>query len=263
MSDIFLIAENKALQRKMATESGFAFLRQTAPGNVGRRFVVTGYFLRQPPVEDKAVAFGMSTPMGVRSIRLGMSYGEALNRKPGRQKQAVERSTACFLLNGTANSNPAFILFELGNTNAGSFKGGHNVVLAGVDDAGGDEHPAGFEELRDIRAEADDDIRNNVGADDVKRAVDLVGQISDKGGETVLHAVERSIFQRDFGGQLVNVHPDGQPCTEQKGSDGEDTAAAADVEHGVTGADGILKQLQTETGAGVGTGAEGHAGVEH
>ena len=44
MSDIFLIAENKALQRKMATESGFAFLRQTAPGNVGRRLVVTGFF---------------------------------------------------------------------------------------------------------------------------------------------------------------------------------------------------------------------------
>lgn len=53
-------------------------------------------------------------------------------------------------------------------------EGSKNVLLAGVDDAGGDKNGARLHELPDILTEADNHIRNDVSHDDIKPALYLL-----------------------------------------------------------------------------------------
>ena len=60
----------------------------------------------------------------------------------------------------------------------------------------------------------------------------------------------------------VDVHRGGGAGTQAQSSDGEDAAAAAQVQHGPAGEGVLLHPLQAELGGRVGAGAEGEAGVE-
>ena len=56
----------------------------------------------------------------------------------------------------------------------------------------------------------------------------------------VFHPIEDGVFPGDFGGQLVDVYPVGVGRAQQHAADGEDTAAAANVEHSAAGCDRLL-----------------------
>ena len=110
-------------------------------------------------------------------------------------------------------------------------EGGKDLLLAGVNDTGGDKYGAWLHKLPDILAEADDDIRHDVGHDDIKLALYLLCQISLQnckagGGK----AVYPPILHRSFDRERIDIHTGCAFGAQQKGAQGEDAAAAADIE---------------------------------
>ena len=74
-------------------------------------------------------------------------------------------------------------------------------------------------------------------------------------------AVEGGVFIGHVHRLGVDVHGHGPAGPQAQGGDGQDAAAAAQVQDGLAG-DGVgLHPLQTQLGGGVGAGAEGEAGV--
>lgn len=110
------------------------------------------------------------------------------------------------------------------------------------------KYPFGFKNCPDGRAQPDDDVRHNIGADDVILSADFIGQIAlDKVG-AVFHPIEAGVFPGDFGGQLVDVYPVGVGRAQQHAADGENAAAAANVEHSAAGRDRLLQKFHAKAG---------------
>ena len=75
-------------------------------------------------------------------------------------------------------------------------------------------------------------------------------------------AVEGGVFIGHIHRLGVDIHGHGVAGPQTQGGNGEDAAAAAQVQHGPAGEGVGLHPLQTQLGGGVGAGAEGEAGVQ-
>ena len=104
-----------------------------------------------------------------------------------------------------------------------------HILLSGIDDAGGDKDAVLCKIFADILAQTDDDIRHDVGADQLEAALHLAGQIALVEGDAVGNLVERSIFARYLDCNLVDVTAFDLLCTQQRRCDGKDTASAANI----------------------------------
>ena len=143
-------------------------------------------------------------------------------------------------------------------------------MSAGVDDAGAQEHPILRQQSGDLSGQGDDHVGHDVGQ---HQMIALTGQLGGQRpvGEDISRpdgiavpadAVEGGILIGHIHRFGVDVHRGGGAGTQAQSSDGEDAAAAAQVQHGPAGEGVLLHPLQAELGGRVGAGAEGEAGVE-
>ena len=77
-----------------------------------------------------------------------------------------------------------------------------------------------------------------------------------------LEAVAPAVLDGRLDGEFVDVDALGSRRAEQQGRDGQDAAAAAEVQDGLAALYGLFEGLQTEAGSLVRAGAEGEAGLE-
>ena len=144
-----------------------------------------------------------------------------------------------------------------------------DLFCAGVDDAGAEELAAILQIRADVGGKTDDDIGDNVGNHHVIAAADgsfqlLVAEdIAGADGVNVLRdAVEGGIFVGDGLTLFVDIAGESAACAETKGCDGEDAAAAAEIQHGLAAMDVTLQSLEAKAGGGVAACAEGETGIE-
>lgn len=142
-------------------------------------------------------------------------------------------------------------------------KGRKHVGLPRADNAGYNEHGALMHELPCAAAERHDDVGDNVGDNNVEGPMDLLGHVAAlddvlRSGE----AVAAAVLGRRLHGELVNVDALSAGGAEKEGGNGEDAAAAAQVQDGLAAVDALLQGLEAETGRLVGAGAEGETGLQ-
>ena len=118
-------------------------------------------------------------------------------------------------------------------------------------------------ELPCAAAERHDDVGDNVGDNNVEGPMDLLGHVAAlddvlRSGE----AVAAAVLGRRLHGELVNVDALSAGGAEKEGGNGEDAAAAAQVQDGLAAVDALLQGLEAETGRLVGAGAEGETGLQ-
>ena len=148
---------------------------------------------------------------------------------------------------GADKAQPAAAFFAALHRKSVRSKGVEHILLARVNNAGGDKHGARFQILPDLRAEQNDYVGNNVGGNHIKLAVNPVGQVALQNGVLRRNkAVERAVFQRGLDGERINVHADGSFCAEQKRRDGKDSAAAAKIQQFRFRRNDILQRFQAK-----------------
>ena len=114
----------------------------------------------------------------------------------------------------------------------------------------------------------DDHVRHDIRNDHVIVAAEfllqaLVAEHVARADGVVLasHAVERGIFVGDAHALIVNVAGEGVLRAEQQRRNGQDAAAAAEVEHLFPAVDMLFQRLQAKARRRVAAGAEGETGV--
>ena len=166
--------------------------------------------------------------------------------------------------------HPAVLLPPAGEGQTLADQGLLHLVSAGVDDAGAQEHPILRQQSGDLSGQGDDHVGHDVGQ---HQMIALPGQPGGQalvGDDVARHhgipvladAVEGGVFIGHIHRLGVDVHGHGVAGPQAQGGNGEDAAAAAQVQHGPAGEGVGLHPLQTQLGGGVGAGAEGEAGVE-
>ena len=151
-----------------------------------------------------------------------------------------------------------------------ALQGGGYLVPAGVDDAGAQEHPLRGQQGRDLDRQRNDHVGHDVGQHQV---VPLPGQgpgqvlvLQDVARLDVIprpvHAVQGGILIGHVHRLGVDVHRLGALRPQAQGRNGQNPAAAAQVQHPEARLGVGLHPLQAELGGGVCPGAEGQAGVQ-
>ena len=144
-----------------------------------------------------------------------------------------------------------------------------DLVLPSLDDAGGDERTAGREKFTRERRERQDNIRNNVREHNVKIRPKRGAHPPVRENVPGVHAeavradaVERGVVHRHVRRFRVNVAADGLTAAEHERADGENAAAAAEIEHALVRRGERFNGLQTHARRGVAAGAEDEARIE-
>ena len=117
--------------------------------------------------------------------------------------------------------------------------------------------------------QADDDVSHDVGQHNVISAAQrpphgLVAQhVAHLYGVYVLaDAVESGVFIGHIQAFVVNIHRHGGICPQFQGGNGQNAAAAAQIQHLFAAPDRLLQRRQAQLGGGVTAGAEGQARVQ-
>ena len=120
-----------------------------------------------------------------------------------------------------------------------------------------------------MRRERDDDVGDDVRQHHVVAAAELFGHlrvrdhVAGHGGEAVgIEAVHRGVLARDVLRLGVDVHAHGGSCAELQRGDGQNAAAAAEIEHPLAARDAVLQRAHTHLRGRVRARAEDHAGVK-
>ena len=143
-------------------------------------------------------------------------------------------------------------------------------MCPGIDDAGAQEDSVLRQQVGYLSRQGDDDVGNNVGQ---HQRVALLSNLSGQSGITeyvsgpnrvaiLANAVEGGVFIGHIHCLGVDVHRQGVAGSQYQGGDGQDAAAAAQIQHGVPGFGVGLNPLQTQLGGGVRAGTEGETGIE-
>ena len=151
----------------------------------------------------------------------------------------------------------------------GGGQGGLHLGGPALDDAGAQEGPALPQQSPHTGRQGDDDIRHDVGQDNVPAPADSLGHRLVR--QDVPHqdlqpvradAVEPGVFLGGGAALVVNVHRQGGLRPQAQGRDGQNSAAAAQVQHPLSAPDQALQGREAQAGGGVGPGAEGEARVQ-
>ena len=138
-----------------------------------------------------------------------------------------------------------------------------------VDDAGAEEHAARLQQRPHPRREGDDDVRDDVRHHHVVVPAELALQFPVRrhvaradGVAVAVHAVERGVLVGDVHAGRVHVAGKRPRRAEPQRRDGEDTAAAAEIEYLFAAADQPIQRGQAQARRRVAAGAKGQPGVE-
>ena len=138
-----------------------------------------------------------------------------------------------------------------------------------VDDAGAQEQAVLLQEGTHLTGQADDDVRHDVGHHHVIAPADLRLQLLIRqhiappdGVSGAVDAVEGGVFIGHLHALLVDVAGEGVLRPQPQGGDGEDAAAAAQIQYPLTAVDGFLQRRQAQPGGGVAAGAEGESRIQ-
>ena len=143
-------------------------------------------------------------------------------------------------------------------------------MCPGIDDAGAQEDSVLRQQVGHLSRQGDDDVGNNVGQ---HQRVALLSNLSGQSGITehvsgpnrvavLANAVEGGVFISYIHRLGIDVHRQSMACAQHQGGNGQNAAAAAQVQNSVSGLGVGLHTLQTQLSRGVGTGAEGEPGIE-
>ena len=117
-------------------------------------------------------------------------------------------------------------------------------------------------------AEAHNDIRHDVGHHDIIADAHLLQQggvgehIAPADGVAVLsNAVQGGVLIGHVHALLIDVAGEGALRAQAQGGDGQDAAAAAQVQHPLAAVDVGIQRLQAQAGGGVAAGAERQSGI--
>src|SRR5699024_801911 len=124
-----------------------------------------------------------------------------------------------------------------GDLQPGGFDGGSDLVQPPVENAGADKQRVGPQEVGDHRGQRDNHIGHNVGQHDIVAPLrqplhggPVADDVAGDGGKPVaVEIVEGSVLPGDIFGLGVDVHAGGRGRAKEQGCDGQNAAAAAQV----------------------------------
>ena len=110
-------------------------------------------------------------------------------------------------------------------------------------------------------SKCNDYIRYDIGNTNITGIVHAVKQVADNRPDRFFHMIVFNVFLGDFDGGGINVDGKHVCRTKQACTDGENAAAGAHIQQGAAPVV-LFDQAHAHGGGFVGTGAEGHAGVD-
>ena len=144
-----------------------------------------------------------------------------------------------------------------------------DLLLPSLDDPGSDERAAGREKLPRERRERQYNVCNDVRKHNIKPRAERGAHPLVREDVPGIHtepvgadAVERGIVHRHVRRFGIDVAADGLAAAEYKRADGENAAAAAEIQHALAAPGKRFDRLETHARRGVAAGAEDEARIE-